>query len=180
MVGLPRQYIRYEDGTIEQVTDVARYAEWFNQPKNRMIDKTAVPYGDDFKKAVVVSTVFLGFEQGLRDGKSLLWETLAELPGDLGELSYRYVNEDDARAGHEKTVLEVQARLNVTEAEVEELVAGVMGLPVPRPRKIKDPKRKPPDPNCKKCRGSGWDPRALLPNTTCDCTIVLRKKNAID
>jgi len=178
MVGLPRQYIRYEDGTIEQVTDVARYAEWFNQPKNRMIDKTAVPYGDDFKKAVVVSTVFLGFERGVRDGKPLLWETLAEMPGELGEILHRYVDEDDARAGHEKTVLEVQARLNVTEAEVDGLVAEVMGIPVPRPRKIKDPKRKPADPDCKRCDGRGWAPGALLPDTACDCTYVLRKKNA--
>lgn len=179
MVGLPRQYIRYEDGTIEQVTDVGRYAEWFNDPKNRMIVKTAVPYGD-FKKAVVVSTVFLGFEQGRRNGKPLLWETLAELPGDLGEFMLRYVGEDEARIGHEKIVLEVQARLNVTEAEVDELVADVMGLPIPRPRKIEDPKRKLPDPDCKRCDGRGWAPGALLPDTACDCTFVLRKKNARD
>ena len=178
MVGLPRQYIRYPDGTIEQVTDIARYAEWFNNPKNRIIDKTAVPYGDDFKKAVIVSTVFLGFEHGIIDGKPLLWETLAEMPAGLGELGMRYVSEDEARAGHEKTVAEVQSRLNVSEAEVEELVAGILGTPTPGTRTLKDPKRKLPDPNCKRCGGSGEDRRALVPDTACDCTIVLRKKNA--
>ena len=118
------------------------------------------------------------FIHGEVDGKPLLWETLAEMPGDMAELGQRYVSEAEARVGHEKIVLEVQARLNVTEAEVDELVAGIMGTPVPRPRKLKDPRRKLPDPNCTKCHGSGEDMRALIPDTACDCTIVLRKKNA--
>ena len=178
MTGLPRQYIRHPDGTIEQVTDIARYAEWFNNPKNRIIDKTAVPYGDDFKQAVIVSTVFLGFEHGIFEGKPLLWETLAEMPGDIDELGQRYTSEVKAKEGHEQIVLQVQARLNVDEEELEKLLKDIVGVPVPRPRKAKDPKRKLPDPNCQRCGGTGEERGAFLPGTFCECTVVLRKKNA--
>ena len=178
MVGLPRQYIRHPDGTIEQVTDIARYAEWFNKFENRSIDRTAVPYGDDFKQAVIVSTVFLGFEHGNFEGKPLLWETLAEMPGDLPEFGQRYTSEVRAKEGHEQIVLQVQARLNVDEKELEKLLEDIVGVPVPRPRMVKEPKRKLPDPNCNRCGGTGEERGTLLPDTFCECTVVRRAKNA--
>ena len=177
MAGLPRQYIRYEDGSIEEVTDVERYAAWFNDSKNRFIDRTAVPYGNTFKKAVIVSTYFLGFEHDIICGKPVLWETLAQLP-DSDNISRRYVCELDAREGHEQIVHEVQARITRAEEEIEQLIVSVNAIPVRRPRKIKNPKQKTPDPNCQKCGGSGEDTKAIIPDTPCDCTRIQRKKNA--
>lgn len=172
MTGLLRQYIRHPDGTLERVTDIARYAKWFNDRKNRGIDRTAVPYGDDFKKAVIVLTVFLGFAHGDRDGCPILFETVAVMP-DGETIGCQYTSEVGAREGHERIVREIAELLQSPAKNIEGGFASMAETPVPRPRKLKEPKRKSPDPECLKCGGSGEDSNAMLPDTMCECTLCV-------
>jgi len=175
-----RQWILRKDGRIEPCDDVAEFAAWFEEQANRRIDRTAVPYGENFKEAVIVSTVFLGFEHGSREGVPLLFETQATLP-EGGALTHRYGSLDEAREGHARVVGEVEAALGVLDDELETIAKRAAGIPrLPRYRAVKAPHFKPADPNCDRCGGTGEGHSGTNTwglDTPCDCTVVRRSKH---
>lgn len=195
-----RNYIRHPDGRIEQCHDVVQFAAWYGNIANRQIARTAVPFGPGDKKAVIVSTVFLGMDHnwtGERD--PVLFETVVFIPEetdfDEPPFAERYRTEDEARAGHAAIVGRLQERL-VSQQEVDEAVAEVLRLPDddelteglkiatsgPHPlipsstkRRIKDPLRTAPDPTCTDCAGVGKHVNSFGMTVMCECTVVRRK-----
>ena len=71
---------------------------WFENARNRIVKKTALPGG------VEVSTVFLGLNHGY-GGRLLLFETMI-FAGDAGGYCDRYATYDEALAGHQKAIEE--------------------------------------------------------------------------
>lgn len=202
MTGMFRNYIRHPDGRIEQCDDVVQFAAWYGNIANRQIARTAVPFGRGDKKAVIVSTVFLGMDNNWTgEGDPVLFETMALGPNDEDVLEetcgdeyrdfcVRYHTEDEARAGHAAIVGRVQESL-VSQQEVDQVVDGVLDdglteglrlvvkgpypVPLPKPRKIKAPLRTAADPTCADCAGVGTHLNSFGMTVMCECTIVRRK-----
>lgn len=174
MAGFPKAYMLRPDGVIEECPDVLEHAAWFEKIENRRIARTAVPYGD-FKKAVIISTVFIGFEHGFRDDAPLLFETLAELPDDGPTFSPRYTTKEEALKGHIEVVKQVERWLEEWEKdEIDALIERASQPPTPKRAKVKQAQRKPADPNCSKCGGTGECPQFVLGlgDQPCDCTFL--------
>lgn len=173
MTSLPRSYIRLPDGTIEPCDDEAKFIEWFADLENRRILRTAVPYGD-FKKAVLVTTVFTGWDLNLDPEEPIMFETLSELP-DGSEIKRRYATEDEARQGHQEILKVVEERIEAGEFSefspgLQELLDNPGAVPVPRPRQVAAPQLQAPSPTCSKCGGTGTV-RGLVAIVPCDCAI---------
>ena len=106
-----RQYIREPSGQIVACDDVLKVAKWFEDEDNRRIALSAVPYGEDSKEGILISTVFLCIDHNLTgEGEPILFETLASFPDDF-EIMRRYTTEAEALKGHDEVVAEVQERL---------------------------------------------------------------------
>jgi len=168
-------YIRHPDGSLEKCEDIIEYAAWF-ETADRQIARTAVPYRPDNKKAVIVSTVFLGINHGW-DGTAILFETVTFDMPDESELGQRYETEEQARGGHKDIVCQVEMflveyqKLHGFSEEFQAIVTGKpQKIPPPKPRKIPLP-NKPPQSSCSACSGLGTIVNAFGMPVACDCTL---------
>ena len=175
MVGMFGNYIRRPDGTIEKCEDILEYAKWFETADTR-IDRTAVPYRPDNKKAVIVTTAFLGIDHGW-EGTPILFETSTFGMPNEKELGQGYETEEEARKGHKDIVCQVERFLRDYQAldgfsdEFQGLATGKpQKIPPPKPRKIPLP-NKPPQSSCSACSGLGTIVNAFGMPVACDCTL---------
>lgn len=178
MTGLPRNYKRLPDGTLEPCEDQTEFIQWYNQNKDRTILRTAVPYGD-FKKAVLVETVFTGCDFSDFSGAPTLFETRATMPNDTALNGRGAPTEKEARKRHWTLVEEVKRKL-ASDPEYREFSEGLEELftnpgdpPKPGLRGPKPPETRAPSPTCPKCHGHGTL-KGLIETIPCDCTIVPR------
>jgi hypothetical protein len=106
------QYILDDDGNPEPEHDTLKWAEWFENSLNRIVQQDQI--GDVF-----VSTVFLGLDHNYsRQGPPVLWETMTfsgafEFAGRKHKQSadmWRYTSRKDALRGHKRVVKWVKAK----------------------------------------------------------------------
>jgi len=194
MMGLPKQYMRYPDGGIEPIDprdpdEAAWFAEWYNDERNRTLEKTAVLYGD-LTKAIVVKTVFLPFgDDPVFFETNVGWESEdrklhQKLGEEIDKLGSPDETEESARARHRlmtglvEQLLENHGLLRDPEEEMEDLLSSLSGKAVPKVRTTplaKDFKAKPSNPECGKCQGSGEVFSVVLGMAVpCDCTVQRR------
>jgi hypothetical protein len=165
---LPRNYILRSDGQIEPCDNEEEFRNWFRDVNNRRVARSAVPYGD-FKKAAIVSTTFLGYDASIGGIEPLFFETLAELPDS--EHSWRHSTYQDALEGHRLAIFEVEKILGLHDEEHELGDLGIATKPQWK-KQAPDAQRQPPDPNCPMCDGNGSYTSSLMGDVRCDCTVV--------
>lgn len=176
MTGMFGHYIRNPDGSIERCDDILEYAAWFEHA-DRQIALHAVPYGPGNKKAVMVSTVFLGINHSFSNDMPILFETITlDMPDD-NELGQRYETETEALVGHDDTILQVQKFL-VEKQFLESFSENFQGLLNGEPQEIPGPKKrvraartKSPQGSCSKCSGLGTLVNNFGMSVACNCTL---------
>lgn len=101
--------------------DLIAWMKWIQQ-NNRRIARTEID-------EILVSTVFIGWDYNYCDGEPpIVFETLVFLPeGATGSL-WRYTTWDEAVAGHEQMVKEVQAYLESADDHANSLLGHLRAL----------------------------------------------------
>jgi len=98
---------KLEGKTPIQCPDVKEWAEWFENA-DRHVAETIV-------RGIRVSTVFLGIDHAFLDnGLPILFETMTfNKTGDILRIQYRYATWDEAKAGHDLVVAQLNSALPV-------------------------------------------------------------------
>ena len=90
--------------------NAAAWLALYQTPDYQQVAQTRVPRGIT---EVLVSTVWLGVDEGFRP-VPLIFETMVFSGGfPLDRVSWRYASEEEARAGHADVVSRVQALVDV-------------------------------------------------------------------
>jgi len=140
---LPRSYILRDNGQVEPCDNMVTHAAWLKDPHNRIVESVAVPFGD-MTEAVLITTIFLGWDLSYGEGDPELFETFVEKPGEKKTIHSRYATLVEAQAGHAGIVEEVT-------------------------RSVKH--EKVPDPDCPDCYGNGEVINGFGMEVRCECTL---------
>jgi hypothetical protein len=99
------KYVLDSDGNPVREPSLLKWALWFEHADRQVAL-------DVFAQGHRVSTVFLGLNHSFGSGPPVLWETMVF--NDYGDIACeRYTSREDALAGHQRAIEELERRLAV-------------------------------------------------------------------